>query len=528
MLLHHRTAQSSLEYMMTYGWAILIIVLVAAILYTMGIFSPVNTSVQAATGFAPFTFLSQYCSPVGMVVKLGNSIGTTVTIFNASILSAQYTSTSSTTQLNTTVAPGQNFNLVFYNTSCTTGNFYSSVISVLYGESTSSGLLKYKATGTISGKATSVNEITFMEYGLPAGAVWFVSYDGQGKSSGGGVLSFLNLGGEQFLIENTTINGVVYYPTAASGVLINNTLIVDFIPIRDMFVANGGSSTVSAINTNTNTIVRNITVTSNPFGIAVTPSGHYVYVTSHGNAFISVIDTNLNKVISNLSIGTNQFGVTINYNGTIAYDTAYGGGGYLYSINTSDLSTISSSKIGGAPDGIAISPISGLVFVAQNTNDSVAVVSPLTLSKIHSIRVGSAPTSIAVASDGAYALVTNDGSNTVSVINLSNYNVIKNISVGTYPYSVAISPDNTEAYVVNMNSNNVYVINTSTYTVIAQIPVGASPQSVAINPNGEYAYVTDYNSNSISIISTSSNSIVGTITNVRNPNGITDAPSGGI
>ena len=34
-----RRSQSALEYMMTYGWAILIIVIVAVILYSMGIFN---------------------------------------------------------------------------------------------------------------------------------------------------------------------------------------------------------------------------------------------------------------------------------------------------------------------------------------------------------------------------------------------------------------------------------------------------------------------------------------------------------
>ena len=33
-----KRSQSALEYMMTYGWAILIIVIVAVILYSMGIF----------------------------------------------------------------------------------------------------------------------------------------------------------------------------------------------------------------------------------------------------------------------------------------------------------------------------------------------------------------------------------------------------------------------------------------------------------------------------------------------------------
>ncbi len=47
-----KKAQSALEYMMTYGWAILIIVIVAVILYSMGIFNPSSSISATVTGFS--------------------------------------------------------------------------------------------------------------------------------------------------------------------------------------------------------------------------------------------------------------------------------------------------------------------------------------------------------------------------------------------------------------------------------------------------------------------------------------------
>ena len=46
-----KRSQSALEYMMTYGWAILIIVIVAVILYSMGIFNPSSSISSTITGF---------------------------------------------------------------------------------------------------------------------------------------------------------------------------------------------------------------------------------------------------------------------------------------------------------------------------------------------------------------------------------------------------------------------------------------------------------------------------------------------
>ena len=47
-----KRSQSALEYMMTYGWAILIIVIVAVILYSMGIFNPSSSITSTVTGFS--------------------------------------------------------------------------------------------------------------------------------------------------------------------------------------------------------------------------------------------------------------------------------------------------------------------------------------------------------------------------------------------------------------------------------------------------------------------------------------------
>jgi hypothetical protein len=51
LLTKGKRSQSALEYMMTYGWAILIIVIVAVILYSMGIFNPSSSITTTITGF---------------------------------------------------------------------------------------------------------------------------------------------------------------------------------------------------------------------------------------------------------------------------------------------------------------------------------------------------------------------------------------------------------------------------------------------------------------------------------------------
>ncbi len=78
--LRSKHSQSALEYMMTYGWAILIIVIVAAGLYSLGIFSPTNSASTSITGFNGLGSVQAACSPGGLEMQLGNNVGYSINI----------------------------------------------------------------------------------------------------------------------------------------------------------------------------------------------------------------------------------------------------------------------------------------------------------------------------------------------------------------------------------------------------------------------------------------------------------------
>src|SRR5215469_2937248 len=67
---------------------------------------------------------------------------------------------------------------------------------------------------------------------------------------------------------------------------------------QNAYIPNGGSSSVSVIDTRTNTVIGSpIPVGNNPFGVAVTSDGSKVYVANHFDKTVSVIDTATNTVI---------------------------------------------------------------------------------------------------------------------------------------------------------------------------------------------------------------------------------------
>jgi len=152
-----KKAQAAMEYLMTYGWAILIVIIVAAALVALGVFDPCTWSPPAATGFSVFTVPSggwNYNS-TGFEIVLKNTMGggsVEVTDIDATYGS---TSSSSITPANATLGVGdqQTFlvNSGFGNSAPATGSCYSLDVVVTY--KTAQGLSSTES-GTITGRAS--------------------------------------------------------------------------------------------------------------------------------------------------------------------------------------------------------------------------------------------------------------------------------------------------------------------------------------------------------------------------------------
>ena len=78
-----KRGQTALEYLMTYGWAILIVIIVGAALYSLGVFSPGTWTGKRTTGFAQFHIVDfKYSTNGTLTFVIGNRIGKTVNLNN--------------------------------------------------------------------------------------------------------------------------------------------------------------------------------------------------------------------------------------------------------------------------------------------------------------------------------------------------------------------------------------------------------------------------------------------------------------
>jgi hypothetical protein len=143
--------------MMTYGWAILIIVIVAVILYSMGIFNPSSAITTTSSGFSPFVIQSAVCTADGLAFSvLAGPISEPVVQINKVYLTSaagtNSTSVSYTLPKAVTLASGSSTLVVIPGIHCTAvGTKFSSSGSIEYSYSTPAGNEVLNSTGTLAG-----------------------------------------------------------------------------------------------------------------------------------------------------------------------------------------------------------------------------------------------------------------------------------------------------------------------------------------------------------------------------------------
>lgn len=277
------------------------------------------------------------------------------------------------------------------------------------------------------------------------------------------------------------------------------------------YITNSGSSSVSVLDTATNTVTGTVPVDGIPGGVAMNVAGTRVYVVSSSPNAVSVIDTTTNTVLVKIPVAGFPTGVAVNPAGTRVYVTHFlSFGSTLSVIDAASNAVVATVAAGRFAAGVAVHPAGTRIYVA--VRNGVAVVDAATNTVITTVPAGSRPFGLAVNPAGTRLYVANQGSGTVSVIETATDTVLGEVFVGQQPQGIGVSPDGTRVYVANNGSNSVSVINAVTNTLAGgDVPVGVSPYGIQVSPDGSRAYVANFSSHTVSVLDTSTNTVIGTV-----------------
>ncbi|WP_245814056.1 YncE family protein [Rhodococcus marinonascens] len=156
------------------------------------------------------------------------------------------------------------------------------------------------------------------------------------------------------------------YPTIRGR---TRRLVLGMAAIVAMVLGMAGTGAVAAADT----VIDTILVGNNPFGVAITLDGSFVYVVNTDDGTVSVIDTGTNMVVDTVMVGSFPEGVAITPDGTRAY-VVNTDDGTVSVIDTGTNTVADTVPAGNGPVGAAITPDGSRVYVTNLVDGTVSVI----------------------------------------------------------------------------------------------------------------------------------------------------------
>jgi len=275
-----------------------------------------------------------------------------------------------------------------------------------------------------------------------------------------------------------------------------------------LFVAEQGNSTLSSygitLGSGGLSGINAVSTGSTPSGIAVTPGVDAVFVSSTASDFVTSYSIGSDGTLTvgpTAKTGQNPMGLAVDPTGKFlfvanqgTFSNAKSGSISVFSINGTTLTQVSGSPFltetatditGTGPVSVAVPPTGNYVYVANQFTNTVSAFSYSSTGKLTAVP-GSpfascnlsntsciAPSAVAISPNGLFLLVANSGSN-----NVSSFALCVTVSV------TCSAPNGAITAVTN-----------------SPFPAGIGPGAIAFDPGFNFVYVADQHSNEVSLYS---------------------------
>ncbi len=304
-------------------------------------------------------------------------------------------------------------------------------------------------------------------------------------------------------------------------IMFASTLTLTTAFTQNAFITNRGASSVSVINTQTNTVITTIPVHENPSSVVVSADGLRAYIGYYTatNNYVTVINTSTNSVIGDIPIpGASTFGsvIDVNPDGKTLYSASIDS---VYAISTSTLAITGGVALGkgNSIQGMAVTTDGNTIYV--NGYQKVFVIDAKTLVKKDSIIVPNANFyQLAINSNSTKLYGADKLLGGLHIIDLKTKNITRLLFSTTVTDCVCVSLDGKRVYASNYTDSSICVVDGISDTLIQRIKVtGGAPLGISVTPDGKHVYVANFYSNNVNDINTETFAINATVKVGKNP-----------
>ncbi|MEM9788220.1 MAG: YVTN family beta-propeller repeat protein [Pseudomonadota bacterium] len=146
--------------------------------------------------------------------------------------------------------------------------------------------------------------------------------------------------------------------------------------------------------------------------------------------------------------------------------------------------------------GFLAAPVwAGEIWVTNEKDDTVSIISTETLEVIRTYPTGERPRGITFSKDYSVVYICASDSNSVQVMDPNTGEILHDLPSGEDPEQFVLHPNDRHLYIANEDDAITTVVDTETRRVIAQIDVGVEPEGMAVSPDGKIAITTSETTN---------------------------------
>jgi PQQ-dependent catabolism-associated beta-propeller protein len=145
---------------------------------------------------------------------------------------------------------------------------------------------------------------------------------------------------------------------------------------------------------------------------------------------------------------------------------------------------------------LTTSPVlAGEIWVTNEKDDTVSVISTETLEVVRTYPTGERPRGITFSKDYSKLYICASDSDAVQVMDPNTGEILHDLPSGEDPEQFVLHPNDRHLYIANEDDAITTVVDTETRRVIAQIDVGVEPEGMAVSPDGKIAITTSETTN---------------------------------
>jgi YVTN family beta-propeller protein len=214
----------------------------------------------------------------------------------------------------------------------------------------------------------------------------------------------------------------------------------------DIWVANGGSNTVSKLQASTGAVLGTYNVGTSPVGL--TFDGANIWAVNGASGNLSKLQASTGAVLGTYSAGKDPYGVA--FDGANIWVANYGSN-TVTKLQASTGAVVGTYSVGSQPQALAFDGAN--IWVANYGSNNVTELQAGTGAVLGTYSMGAGSYPAGVAFDGANIWVANSLSNTVTKLQAGTGAVLGIYSVGSGPWAVAF--DGANIWVANLCSASV-------------------------------------------------------------------------